>query len=105
MHIMIVNFQLQDMTGAAYARACEEQFAGAFGAVPGLVSKIWLSNAETNTYGGVYVWESRAAMEAFQKTELFRAVGTNPHFANVRVTDFGVLEAPTRMTNGMLAAA
>jgi hypothetical protein len=105
MHIMIVNFGLKDLSEADYSRACEEQFAGAFQAVPGLVSKIWLRNAETNTYGGVYVWESREAMLAFQNSELARMVLTNPHFSNATITDFGILEAPTRATNGMLAAA
>lgn len=105
MHIMIVNFSLKDLSEADYGWACEEKFADAFRRVPGLVSKIWLRNAGTNTYGGVYVWENRAAMLAFQHSELGRTVSTFPHFTNVRVTDFDVLEAPTRTTNGFVAVA
>ncbi|MEP7367429.1 MAG: YdhR family protein [Acidobacteriota bacterium] len=101
MHIMIVNFHLQHLAEADYMRACEQQIAAAFRAVPGLVSKIWLRNAETNTYGGVYVWESRRAMENFRQSELGQSVGKSPHFAGVTMSDFDVLEAPTRITNGM----
>lgn len=105
MHIMIVNFSLEGLSEAGYTRACEEQFAAAFQSVPGLVSKIWLRNTDTNTYGGVYVWENQEAMLAFQQTDLCRMVATYPHFTNLRITDFGILEAPTRATNGMFAAA
>lgn len=71
--------------------------------MPGLISKVWLANASTNTYGGVYTWEDREAMEQYRESELFSAVATNPHFAEVSSTDFGVLEGPTSVTRGLAA--
>ena len=105
MHLMVVNFQLQGMTDAEFVRACEGPVAELFRGVPGLISKTWLRSVETNTYGGVYVWEDRAAMVRYQESELARSVAANPHFVNVTVRDFGVMEVPTRMTNGMVRAA
>ena len=54
MHVLIVNFNLKDIGEVEY-RGIAESFAPAFASLPGLVSKTWLADAETNTYGGVYV--------------------------------------------------
>jgi AAA+ ATPase superfamily predicted ATPase len=102
MHIQIVHFNLQNLSEADYVKACETMFAEAFRDVDGLLSKVWLSSPETNTYGGVYTWQDKQAMEAFQKTELFGAVATNPQFANLTSKDFGILEGPTQVTRGLL---
>jgi Putative mono-oxygenase ydhR len=66
--------------------------------VPGLISKVWLANPATNTYGGVYTWRDRASMEAFARSELFQGIGRHPGLAAVSSKDFRVLEAPTRVT-------
>ncbi len=102
MHIQIVNFHLQDLSEAAYRALCDE-VAPAFAEVPGLLSKVWLANPSTNTYGGVYAWASREAMDEFQASELFKAVAANPSFADVSSTDFGVLDDPTGVTRGLAA--
>jgi len=102
MHVLIVNFRLKGVDEQQYASLCD-QIAPAFAAVPGLVSKIWLKNSEAGTYGGVYVWEDRKAFEQFRNGDLFRTVATHPNLADFSATDFGVLEAPTRVTHGLLA--
>ncbi len=104
MHIQVVNFQLKDMGEGEFRALCDE-LAPAFGALPGLVSKVWLADAASGTYGGVYTWADEASYVAFTRSELFAAVASNPHFANVTSRDFGVLEAPTRVTRGLVAVA
>ena len=99
MHILIVSFQLKDMTEEAFRALCDG-LAPRFAAVPGLLSKVWLASPATNTYGGVYAWRDRPAMEAYTASELFGAVVAHPHFVGVTATDFGVLEGPTRITTG-----
>ena len=94
---MIVNFSLHGLEREDYEKACEE-LAPAFAAVDGLISKHWLANEETNTYGGVYVWKDRQSMLNFQESEMFRSIGSNPAFTNASVTDFGILKNPTRTT-------
>lgn len=103
MHIQVVNFQLSDLSEEQFSAGCDE-VAPAFAEVPGLISKVWLANRSTNTYGGVYTWASREAMEEFSRSELFHAVASNTHFVGVTSSDFDVLEDPTRVTHGLAAA-
>ena len=104
MHVQIINFQLQDLTEADYLRVCDE-LAPAYAAVPGLLAKVWLSDSTTGTYGGVYLWRDRRAMEEFAQTELFNSVATHPNLAGITSTDFDVLEAPTAVTGKLLLPA
>ena len=101
MHIQMINFQLSGVTEAEYVALCDE-LAPAFAAVPGLVRKVWIANSETGTYGGVYVWRDRQAMEDFIKTELFESVEKHPALTNITSKDFGVLEGPTKVTRGSI---
>jgi hypothetical protein len=71
-----------------------------FANLPGLISKTWLANPETNTYGGVYLWHDLQAMEEYIETDLLKGILANPHFDNITVKDFAVLENPTRVTRG-----
>ena len=100
MHIQVINFHLNGLSEAEYLMLCDE-VAPAFGEVPGLVSKVWLANRSTNTYGGVYTWANREAMEEFSKSDLFSAVATNRNLADITSVDFDVLEDPTSVTRGL----
>src|SRR3989339_603785 len=104
MHIQIVNFNLKNMSEEEFHKMCDE-VAPAFASIPGLVSKVWLADPAKNTYGGVYTWRDRHAMETFAKSDLFKAVAANSHFDNLNSRDFAVLDGPTRVTRGMVAAA
>ena len=100
MHIQIINFSLNGLAHEAYSDACND-IAQTFANLPGLISKHWLANPETNTYGGVYFWESKEAMESYLSSEVFEEVANNPAFANATSKDFAVLEGPTRTTRGI----
>jgi quinol monooxygenase YgiN len=100
MHIQVVNFRLKDMSETEFRTLCD-QIAPTIAGIPGLISKVWLSSPATNTYGGVYTWKDREAMEQFAQSELFAAIASNPNFAGITSTDFGVLEGPTRETYGL----
>ena len=104
MHIQVVNFHLKDLSDADYRSACDG-WAPAFAAVPGLVSKVWLADAATNTYGGVYTWVDRDAMVAFAASDLFQAVVTNPNLADITSRDFSTLEGPGVITRERVPAA
>lgn len=97
MHILIVNFNLNDLQRPDYEAACSD-IAGHFAAIPGLISKHWLANEETNTYGGVYVFGDRQAMLDYKESEIYKSIGSNPAFTNMTVTDFEVLEGPSKVT-------
>ncbi len=103
MHIKIITFSLEGISEEAY-RQQVEAVAPAFAGLPGLVSKSWLANEETNTYGGVYVWQDREAMEGYAETDLFKGMAANPYLEGLTVRDFAVLEGPTRITRGPVEA-
>jgi len=102
MHMQVITFGLSGMAVTEFHQLCHS-LAGTWAEIPGLVSKVWIENVETNTYGGIYTWESRAAMEAYLRSELFQAVASNPQFSNAASHDFAVIESPTRITRGLAA--
>ena len=96
-HIQIVTFQLAGLEPDAYRAHCEAS-ASAFTEIAGLREKAWLANPSTNTYGGVYAWESQDAMAAYVGGPIFGALLANPGIAGVTTRDFGLLEGPTEIT-------
>ena len=98
MHISVVNFNLEGISHDDFLNIAEE-VAPAFAQVDGLISKVWLSDKERNTYGGVYTWENKEALDACLVSDLFsNAVINNPNFVNVSVKDFDVLKEPSKVT-------
>lgn len=104
MHIQIVNFNLKGVSEADYRALCD-QLAPAFAVMPGLLSKVWLADAATNTYGGVYTWQNKAAMQAYMQSEIFNNVVNHPNLTNITSKDFGILEGPTEVTHGLAMVA
>lgn len=104
MYIHIVNFNLKDMSHEEFQKLCD-QLAPTFADIPGLASKIWLSDPETNTYGGVYTWKSQEALKSFTRSELFHNIVNHPNFTNITARGFSVLEGPTQVTHGMVQVA
>ena len=76
-HVQLVTFSLQGISEAEL-RAAFEAVAPEFAALPGLRSKVWLAERTSNTYGGIYTWQDRAAMQAYLYGELYAAVRDNP---------------------------
>jgi hypothetical protein len=104
MEIVIVNFRLDGISEQQYRKMCDD-VAPAFAEVRGLVSKVWLADTADGIYGGIYTFDSAAAVAAFLTSELFTAVGETPGLANISVRRLGVLEEPTAVTRGLVAAA
>ena len=97
-HNQVVTIQLAGLEPDAYRAHCEAS-APAFAEIAGLRAKAWLADPSTNTYGGVYAWESREAMKAYVSGPIFGALLANPGMTDVTTRDFGVLERPTAITS------
>jgi hypothetical protein len=97
MHVQIITFRLVDMDESGYRAACTEM-APAFAALPGLLAKVWLADPEAGTYGGVYLFRDREAMESYAASELFATVAAFPHFTDIVARDFAVYDDLTRLT-------
>jgi hypothetical protein len=103
MHISVFEYGIRDIDDAGWAAMCDE-YAPAFAAVPGLLSKFWL-HGEGVVRGGVYVWTDREAYLTFLDSELGRVLGTHPNIADLAMREYAVDEAPTRVTRGLVGAA
>ena len=98
MVIQVVNFNLAGITHEEYLGAAKEVAPG-FKELSGLRSKVWLSDEENNTYGGVYTWENRQSMENYLNSSFYDEVlGNNPVFINITYKAYEVLEDPTSIT-------
>lgn len=98
MDVLIVRFHLEGMTDAEYRRGCDEA-AAVFRDVPGLLSKTWLADPATSTYGGVYLFRDRTALDAYLASDLCRSLRETPAFAGLTAEVFGVLDGPSRVTH------
>ena len=103
MYVRIVTFALADLSPEAYT-AHAEQIADAFTCWPGLLTKVWLADPADNTYGGVYLFESRDAAQASRGTAVFAGLLDSPHFEDLSIREFDVLDGPTAVTAGRLQA-
>lgn len=101
MHVLIITFTLAGLDDADY-----RQVAGAlapnFTQVPGLVSKTWLADAASNTYGGVYFFQDAASLQGYLESEIVMEMQGNPALAEMSVRTFGTVEAATAITGGPL---
>ncbi|MBW3633404.1 MAG: YdhR family protein, partial [Chloroflexi bacterium] len=102
MHVLIVNFEIAGIAEADY-RQQVESIAPMFTQVPGLVSKIWLADAATNTYGGIYLFADAASREDYLNSEIVSSLKASPNFTNITARKFGTFEEATAITGGPLA--
>ena len=102
MQLLVVTFNLKDLSDADYRQACVDE-APAFAALPGLLSKTWLADEATNTYGGVYAFVDRDALDAYLGSDLFKGFATDPTLPNLTATAFEIFEAPGAITRGLAA--
>ena len=103
MYARIVTFRLAGLSATEY-RDHVAGIASAFTTWPGLVAKVWISDDEEGTYGGVYLFADRASADRSRATDLYRSMTGNPSFADLTVREFDVLDEPTATTASALTA-
>jgi hypothetical protein len=101
MHAQLITYQLKDISQADYLKQMVEPDAPVLAKVPGLVSKVWLTDEAKNTFGGFYLWENKNAMENFMHSDLVKAVVSRPYVINVSSVDFEVNETASSITRGL----
>ncbi len=101
MQAQIITYQLKDISHAEYLKQMVEPDAPVLAKVPGLVSKVWLTDEKKNTFGGFYLWENKTAMEAFMHSDVVKAVVSRPFVQNVSSVDFEVNENASQITRGL----
>lgn len=108
MAIVQINFG-NDISEEELAIRSGPELAQVFTTLPGLLWKIWLRDPARRESGGIYLFESRAAAEAYVNGPIVARIKGNPDYADVSVKIFDVREGQSRITRaplaGLLAAA
>lgn len=102
MHVQVVTYGLADETSDADFIEANQEFAEAMAAVPGLLAKVWLKNADDKVYGGVYLWRDRAAYDNFVASDLWREVLSDETMVALSSSDYAVMEDLTKATQPAL---
>src|SRR5207237_2289888 len=101
MQAQLITYQLNNISQADYLKQMVEPDAPILANVKGLISKVWLTDEEKNTFGGFYLWENKTAMENFMHSDLVKAVVSRPFVKNVSSVDFEVNQKPSLITRGL----
>ena len=70
--------------------------------IPGLRWKVWLMNEAEHSAGGIYLFESEAAVKAYMAGPIVAAMMASPVISNIEAKVFDVLENHTKITRGPL---
>jgi hypothetical protein len=81
-----------------------EHAAPAIADMEGLLWKIFLLDAERQTAGGHYLFQSRAAAETYLAGPIIAQLRQHPGIRNLTVRLYSIQESPTKVTRGPLAA-
>lgn len=72
---------------------------------PGLVWKIWLINEGEHEAGGIYLFESEAAAQAYMAGPIVAALKSSPAVSEITAKLFDVIDAHTAITRGPVEKA
>lgn len=97
MHVQVVTYRMADITEPEFI-AANREFAEMMAAVPGLLAKVWLKEPALNLFGGLYLWQDRAAFEDFLAGPLWTEVLGDDSLSELSSHDYAVMESLTEAT-------
>ena len=71
MYALILNWDLSEKPKAIFEQLRQyvaDESWKRYKGKKGLVQKVWYSNSETGQFGGIYLWETKEAMEEEMRT-------------------------------------
>lgn len=102
MHVQVVTYRLAEETSDPDFVEANQEFAEAMSAVPGLLAKVWLKDANEKVFGGLYFWRDEAAHQSFLDSDLWGEVLADESMTGVASHDYAVMEELTRATQPAL---
>jgi hypothetical protein len=98
MVIVQINYRRPDMPKEAWEARYTDDRAAQFLAVPGLHWKIWLDGEAERMAGGLYLFEDRAAAEAYVNGPIVARLKGNAELSEVEIRIFDVRERMSAIT-------
>lgn len=94
--ILQINFEFSVASDQVQQQGI--QLAESIAQVSGLHWKIWLMDEAAHRTGGIYLFESQAAAEAYLASDIGQAIQNNPAFTNFQICLTPVWQSPTAIT-------
>ncbi|MGD9711288.1 MAG: YdhR family protein, partial [Thermomicrobiales bacterium] len=91
MKVLIVQFTLQGMDADTYI-TLTGQVAPEIAAAPGLITKLWLDGNDGEKFGGVYLFENQAAIDAYLASEPVREFFESGVCGDLSISTIDLLE-------------
>lgn len=98
MVIVQINYRRPDVPKAEWEAGYTDARATQFLAVPGLQWKIWLDGDAERLAGGIYLFEDRAAAEAYVNGPIVARLKANAALSEVDIRVFDVRERMSAIT-------
>jgi len=99
MYATHVTFNLDGLSEQDYIEMTKS-LAPSYAAVPGLKVKIWIKQSDNGVYGGIYLWESKAAYQNYMESELYKSVSSHPNLVNLNTECYDDIPEGTSATKG-----
>ena len=88
MHILVINFNAE--TTPDQFNDLVKEDAPIFAAIDGLIHKNFIFNHKKKTYGGVYMFESKSALNAYLDSDIYKSIIENPDWSNHLIRHYEV---------------
>lgn len=98
MVIVQINYRRPDMPKAEWEARYTDDRAAQFLKVPGLAWKIWLDGDAERLAGGIYLFEDRAAAEAYVNGPIVARLKGNAELSEVEIRIFDVRDRMSAIT-------
>ena len=97
MHILVINFNAE--TTPDQFNDLVKEDAPIFAAIDGLIHKNFIFNHEKKTYGGVYMFESKSALNAYLDSDIYKSIVRNPDWSNHLIRHYEVHSEASEIQN------
>ncbi len=102
MVIVQINYRRPDMPKDAWEARYTDDRARQFLDVAGLQWKIWLDGSDERRAGGLYLFDSRAAAEAYVNGPIVARMKANPDVGELDIRIFDVRQRMSEITRAPL---
>ncbi len=96
MEALVVTFKTQ--ASLEEFTAANEDVAPVFADVDGLLAKIWITDPDSGTYGGIKLFRDGAAVESYLAGDIFKSIVDDPSLEDVTYRRYQVIEPLTAKT-------
>lgn len=100
--IVQINYRRPDMPRALWEARYTDERAAQFLGIAGLHWKIWLDGADERRAGGLYLFEDRAAAEAYLNGPIVARMKANEEVGELEIRIFAVRERMSEITRAPL---